>query len=595
MHIAFWGTRGSIAKAGPSTLRYGGNTSCVEIRSDGGTLIVLDCGTGAHGLGQALLARSGGAPTVGQILISHTHWDHIQGLPFFAPLFVPGSSWHIYGPRGVGQSLSTTLAGQMEYAYFPVALEQLAGVVDYHDLVEGTFEVGDVRITTEYLNHPALTLGYRLQVDGATVVYASDHEPYDVATANGGNLASSRKDQAHARFFEGADLVIHDAQYLAHEYPGRVGWGHSPVEYVVSAAHASGARRLALFHHDPGRTDDELDAVVELARAQGTALGYRGEIFAAAEGLELELRGEATSPSAATRAATSAPAFDELDRAVLIAVHGPEISDLLDEAATAEGLTVWRAADSAEALEIARTRHPSIILVEEDDDVHELTRQIRALDPPYGPEVGVVAVTRTSAGPHGDDAQSITDWLIWPSSSSYVRTKLHAWLVRRACRWQPAPTPPDEERRLRSLHGLKILDTPPEARFDHLVELARVALDTPVALVSLVDSGRQWFKAHAGIDVQETPRDLAICSHAILTDDVFQVPDALEDDRFADNPLVAGDPRVRFYAGVPLKLRDGSRVGTLCVIDYRPRLLDEAKLNELQRLGALVTEELERP
>ena len=213
MKVTFWGTRGSIAKAGHSTLRFGGNTSCVSVRSDAGTQIVIDCGTGAHGLGQELVAEAGGAAIDGHILISHTHWDHIQGLPFFAPLFQAGNRWELYGPSGLDGSLSEILAGQMEYRYFPVAIDQLSADVHHHDLVEGTFDIHDVRVDTQYLNHPALTLGYRLEVDGATVVYASDHEPHDQSLASGGDVTQNRHDEAHARFVAGADLLIHDAQY----------------------------------------------------------------------------------------------------------------------------------------------------------------------------------------------------------------------------------------------------------------------------------------------------------------------------------------------------------------------------------------------
>src|SRR3712207_555539 len=162
MRVRFWGTRGSIPKSGPDFLRYGGNTACVEVRSDAGTLIVIDCGTGAHDLGQELVA-SDGAGRRGHLLISHTHWDHIQGLPFFAPLFSPGNSWDVYGPRGVKQSLQETLAGQMQSAYFPVALDGLGADIRYHELLEGTFRIGHVQVTARYLNHSALTLGYRLQ------------------------------------------------------------------------------------------------------------------------------------------------------------------------------------------------------------------------------------------------------------------------------------------------------------------------------------------------------------------------------------------------------------------------------------------------
>lgn len=153
MRVQFWGTRGSIATPVPSMARYGGNTSCIEVRSAGGTLVIVDCGTGGHSLGQNLIA-AGAKGLRGHILISHTHWDHIQGIPFFAPLFVPGNEWDIYGPKGLGQSLREALAGQMQYTYFPVPLDQCGAKIRYHDLVEGTFDIDDIKVSTQYLNHP---------------------------------------------------------------------------------------------------------------------------------------------------------------------------------------------------------------------------------------------------------------------------------------------------------------------------------------------------------------------------------------------------------------------------------------------------------
>ena len=204
MQVRFWGTRGSIATPGPATLRYGGNTSCVEVRSDSGAVILIDCGTGAHALGQALKEQAKACS--GHILISHTHWDHIQGLPFFAPLFAAENEWHIYGPRGLGQSLRDVLAGQMEYAYFPVALNAFAAKVHYHEVVEGGFSINDVRVATHYLNHPALTVGYRIEADGASLVYASDHEPHSAEAGKGHAEAAESGDVAHMDFIRDADL-----------------------------------------------------------------------------------------------------------------------------------------------------------------------------------------------------------------------------------------------------------------------------------------------------------------------------------------------------------------------------------------------------
>src|SRR5579864_6950732 len=205
MRVCFWGTRGSIPKPGQSTVRYGGNSSCVELRSAAGTTVVLDCGTGALSLG-AHLMQSGEKPLRGHLLISHTHWDHIQGLPFFAPLFVPGNEWDVYAPHGFAQSVRETLAGQMQHTYFPVDLGQLGATIRYHDLTEGVITVGDITVRTQYLNHPALTLGYRLEADGVTVVYCCDHEPHSRPLAYGSGEIGDQ-DRGHIEFARGADLL----------------------------------------------------------------------------------------------------------------------------------------------------------------------------------------------------------------------------------------------------------------------------------------------------------------------------------------------------------------------------------------------------
>ena len=602
MEITFWGTRGSIAKPGSDTVRYGGNTSCVALRSDAGTLVVVDCGTGAHGLGQQLIEDADGAPVDGHILVSHTHWDHIQGLPFFAPLFQQGCQWGISGPSGLGGSLSEILAGQMEYTYFPVAIDQLAASVVHQDLIEGAFDIDDIHIDTRFLNHPALTLGYRLEVDGAVVVYASDHEPHDHDLSAGGDISRNRHDDAHAAWLAGADLLIHDAQYLASEFGDHVGWGHSTVEYVIDVARRADVARVALYHHDPKRTDDQVDALVEVARAHAALTGYRGEVFAAAEGTTLSLVGDADRRAqlAARRRSAPVATASRSPRPESVVIFAPTgaVASVLYEAARSEGLEVVVADDLHQAYAAVQHHSPGIVLaesvVDDDDGSFNLVAAIRDLDDPGLNSSPVIMVGPSAARWRPDSLEThITEWLVWPASAFFVRTKLRAWLLRRANKWQNAPLPVDEDERLAALRELAVLDTDPEERFDrHTAEISEL-LDVPVALVSLVDADRQWFKSHVGIAARETPRDMSLCAHAILGDDLLQVPDALADVRFADNPLVVGGPRMRFYAGLPLVLRSGARVGTLCVADTRPRKLDDVEIGHLRRVAQLVLEELE--
>jgi len=594
VEVTFWGTRGSIAKPGSTTVRYGGNTSCVSVRTDAGTLLVLDCGTGIHELGQAL--SRGGDRVDGHLLIGHTHWDHIQGLPFFAPLFGPGNEWHVYGPRGLDTSIDATLAGQMQYTYFPVQLLDFAASIEYHDLLEGQFQIDDVTITTRYLHHPALTLGYRIEADGATVVYSTDHEPSAVAAAldEPTRRTLGREDALHIGFVHDADLLIHDSQYLEEEYPEKVGWGHSTVEYAVDVGVAGGVGRLALFHHDPTRTDDDVDALVVRARDRAAIAGFVGEVFAAAEGMTVDLRSDtATRSRPPVETATRAPALAELNRAVALWVADPEIEGALLDAAKAEQFQAIACRGLDELLDTVRAHRAPIVVLQAEpgrslDDLAGDAGEVLA----HAPDGVTVVYVTTATPPVGEIQAEITDWLVWPASQSHLRTKLRAWLFRRACRWQAAALPSSEPERLAALWNLGILDTEPEDRFDRYTEVACSTFDVPIALVSLVDAERQWFKSHHGLDVTQTHRDASMCAHAILVDDVFMVTDALRDDRFADNPYVAQDPRLRFYAGVPLSVADGACVGTLCIMDHRPRVLNEPQLERLRELGRMVEAEL---
>jgi phosphoribosyl 1,2-cyclic phosphodiesterase/DNA-binding response OmpR family regulator len=592
MHVRFWGARGSLATPGPTTVRYGGNTSCVEITTPGGALIIIDCGTGIRGLGQHLLATEP-ATLKGHILISHTHWDHIQGIPFFEPFFAAGNEWDLYAPKGVRQSLRDALEGQMQYSYFPVQLDELGAEIRYHELVEGAIRIADVTIRTRYLNHPALTFGYRLEAEGAAIVYASDHEPHSRHLADGAGEIGG-EDLRHCEFLAGADLVIHDAQYIAEEYPQKIGWGHSTVEYAVAVCRAAGVKRVALTHHDPSRDDDAIDRIVTKVRADLRHVASAMEVMAATEGSTLSIKGEGQR---ADRAERNEPAISEASALgnllILMAVTDRSAAETLLDAAHADQVAVVETRSADAVLCAIGEKLPSLIVLEQKEgapDPLELCTKVRTLQGTY--DVPIIVVADTEDYQRGI-AAGVTDWLIRPFSIAYARTRLRAWLLRTAARWVRAPLPPDEEQRLATLHSLGILDTPEEQRFDRLTRLAAAILRVPVALVSLVDRERQWFKSAHGMEVRQTPRETSFCAHAVAARELLVVPDALADHRFADNPQVSGRTRVRFYAGCPLFVGQ-SCVGTLCVLDVRPRQLSLEQVGLLRDVAVLVERELQQ-
>lgn len=593
MQVRFWGTRGSIAKPGPDTVRYGGNTSCVQVTSAAGTNLVIDCGTGAHALGQALMATGG--PVRGHVLISHTHWDHIQGIPFFTPFFVPGNEWDFYAPTGFGESLRETLAGQMEYTYFPITPEAFGATIRYNNLSEGTFRIDDVVIHTRYLNHPALTVAFRIEVDGAVVVYACDHEPHsrDLAHAHG---PLDGQDRLHAEFLRNADLVIHDAQYLAEEYASKVGWGHSTVEYAVAVAEAVGVKRLALTHHDPLRTDEKVDALVEHAQACRT--GSATEVFAAAEGMVIEVVGDraaSEAPPVATILPLNALASPDPNIAgpaatLLMATADELLREKLSRALIDEPLRPVAAGDAAAALKLYREQTPSVVLADAaaDPDGALVTALRAAATLPEPTPVIVVGTARPDWLAGADDR---VEWLQAPFSGEYARSRIRTWVMRSNSGWLRASLPDDEDDRLAALRSLKILDTPRDERFDRLTRIAAGLFDVPIVLVSLVDAERQWFKSCVGTEAGETSRDVSFCAHAIHKREPLVIPDALKDERFRGNPLVLDDPHIRFYAGAPLQA-NGHAIGTLCLIDRRPRDFAAREIGLLKDLAALVEAEL---
>ena len=593
MRVRFWGTRGSIAKPGPTTARYGGNTSCIEVRSSRGTLVVIDCGTGSHGLGQSLVAEG---VTRGCLLIGHTHWDHIQGLPFFAPLFVPKNDWDICGPKGLSGSLRETLAGQMESTYFPVALEELGATIRYWDLLEGSFQVDDIHITTRHLNHPALTLAYRIEADGASVVYACDHEPYSRAAADG-TIALDGPDLRHAAFAKDADLLIHDAQYTAAEYPAKLNWGHSTIEYAMRVARDAGVQQLALTHHDPMRTDDQLDTVVESARATMRAFDSRIRVFAAAEGQTVDVTSVASPRPAAPPIAESASlSIDTTDsvHTVLLGLYDPEVAALFANAISADArIHVVNVSEIDEVRATVASARPSVAFLQHGPE-HDALAMCRAIAADRAGDRRRMPVIVVADREYPDEGIDVAEWLVTPFSSAYAEAKVHAWVLRGMSRWKKAAVPDDEEWRLASLEAVGLLDTPPDERFDRITRLASRLFAVPIALITLVDRERQWFHSSVGMDVRETPRDASFCAHVVYDRKTLVVSDALADDRFAENPMVIGDPRVRLYAGAPLVLEDGSCLGSLCLLDTRPRWFSATDIQLLEDLRDLAVSEMQR-
>jgi phosphoribosyl 1,2-cyclic phosphodiesterase len=278
MRITLWGTRGSLASPGPETVRYGGNTACVEVCGDDGTLLVLDAGTGIRRLGAAV----GPDVTHVDILLTHLHMDHIQGLGFFKPLERPGQEVHIWGPPSTTLDLRQRLARYLSPPLFPVRLRDLPCRLTLHDVPLERFAIGSLQITAALIIHPGPTVGYRITEGSQTLAYLPDHEP----------ALGTRRFPGEAEWTSGlelatgVDLLIHDAQYSAAEYAEHVGWGHSALSHTLAFATVAGVKRLVTFHHDPSHTDDMLDSMIEEARSSGK---YPFQLIAGIEGDTFQL------------------------------------------------------------------------------------------------------------------------------------------------------------------------------------------------------------------------------------------------------------------------------------------------------------------
>ncbi len=282
--VTYWGVHGTLPVPGPGTLRRGGNTPCVTMEIGGEPLYIFDCGSGIKQLSDRIMA-SGEQRFSARIFISHTHWDHINTVPFFAPLYVRGNQVEIYGPYQGDLTIARAIAAQMEGVYFPVTIREFGAHLVFRDLREETLDFGLVKIDTMLLKHPGSCLGYRVRCHGRTACYITDNELY---------LPSDpRRDQRYldrlVEFVRGADVLITDTTYRDHEYPSKVDWGHSCVSEVADLAVRAQVKRLHLFHHDPDQNDEDIDRKLDEMRVHVSRLGGNVECDAPAEKSKLVL------------------------------------------------------------------------------------------------------------------------------------------------------------------------------------------------------------------------------------------------------------------------------------------------------------------
>lgn len=290
MLVRFWGVRGSVAVPGPHTVRYGGNTACVEVRC-GSDIVILDAGTGLRELGRELVRELARRPVELPILITHTHWDHIQGLPFFAPAYLARQPIKILGPPRARTGLMRTVAAAVESPFFPVALRDMPGNITVRELSPAPFRIGPFSLRTAPLIHPGGGLAFRIDSPAGSLAYVPDHEiPCPEASVRGVARGVRKRHAAMRDLIQGVDLLIHDAQYTPKEYETRIGWGHSCYRATVLTAAECEVRRLMLFHHDPDRTDLQMDVLLRQARRVAKPASATMTVEAAREGLTVLLR-----------------------------------------------------------------------------------------------------------------------------------------------------------------------------------------------------------------------------------------------------------------------------------------------------------------
>lgn len=432
MDLTFWGTRGSIASPGPETLHYGGNTSCVSLEV-GGQLFVFDCGTGARRLGNTLVEKHHSGLEV-NLFISHCHWDHIQGFPFFAPLFLSGTNCNVFAPHEQNQRLKNTMAGQMQYRYFPVELDHLGANVRYQELREGACTIGDTRITARYLNHTTVTMAYRLEHGQRCVVYATDTEPYagrPRAWKGPDNPEFvHRQDEELAAFFAGADVLIMDSQYTPDEYAGKVSWGHGTYQYAIDLSTSADVKTLVLYHHDPMRNDLAMEGVLQACWSRLAAEHSSLVVSAAAEGMTLSLPD--VSGPALDAPVSVLPRF--LHSIHLALIGADEDLTALAMKALTEPHYVVRSFDKIQGLNSADVHgfRPHLLLVQprRKGEMAKLAHELRSMGR-YG-KTPLLALLPGSSSRAVEDAfeDGVSDVLAWPFTASQLRARVEAWLFR---------------------------------------------------------------------------------------------------------------------------------------------------------------------
>jgi CheY-like chemotaxis protein/phosphoribosyl 1,2-cyclic phosphodiesterase len=375
------------------------------------------------------------------ILLSHTHWDHIQGFPFFAPLFVPGNQITVCGPKGSGHSLREVLSGQMEFTYFPVEIGQLPATITFRELGEGTHEIGGARIVAQYLHHPAMTLGYRVEADGAAVVYLCDHEPFsetlwhDHPASSHAESIVHEGDRRHARFMAGAGLVIHDAQYTPEEYLSKKNWGHSTYDYAVALAAVAGVRQLALTHHDPTHDDAFVEAIEKRARGYAEQLGCAVRVGCAYEGLELAVEPHSVRQLASTPLAPHSTRDALRGSHILVVDDDPDLRTLVHKALSQDGHIVSEASTGQEALALIDAQAPDLLVLDllmPKQGGLEVLKVLRSRPATAALPVLVLTALDDGVNTRAGFDLGATDYLIKPFSIPQLAARVRACLSRRA-------------------------------------------------------------------------------------------------------------------------------------------------------------------